>query len=115
MPADYMKPSWPLQAPNYIAMVYDELDKYLLGGTQWGWTDNWTPANHDGWNQENFSITDQRRQIRSNYAIRAYPQAIAGTPGTFKVACCPSSRSPSVWLSLESPLMLSCSFHWLDP
>ncbi|CAL5220637.1 g2681 [Coccomyxa viridis] len=73
------------QAPNYIAMVYDELDKYLLGGTQWGWTDNWTPANHDGWNQENFSITDQRRQIRSNYAIRAYPQAIAGTPGTFKI------------------------------
>ena len=75
------------QAPNYIAMVYDVLDEYLLGGTQWGWTDNWTPSRHDGWNQENFSITDQRRQIRSNYAIRAYPRAIAGIPGQFRVNC----------------------------
>jgi hypothetical protein len=22
-------------------MVYDLLDQYLLGGTQWGWEDNW--------------------------------------------------------------------------
>ena len=86
-----LKPCTVLQAPNYIAMVYDMLDRYLLGGTQWGWTDNWTPANHDGWNQENFSITDQRRQIRSNFAIRAYPRAIAGIPGPFKV----TSRSLS--------------------
>lgn len=66
-------------------MVYDILDEYLLGGAQWGWTDDWTPTNHDGWNQENFSITDQRRQIRSNFAIRAYPRAIAGIPGMFRV------------------------------
>lgn len=66
-------------------MVYDNLDKYLLGGTQWGWTDNWSYALKDSWNMENFSITDQRRNIRSNYAIRAYPRATAGIPGTFKV------------------------------
>ena len=27
----------PLQAPNYINMLYDQLDAHLLGGTQWGW------------------------------------------------------------------------------
>ncbi len=28
---------FPLQAPNYIDMLYDQLDMHLLGGTQWGW------------------------------------------------------------------------------
>lgn len=66
-------------------MVYDILDQYLLGGTQWGWTPNWNYDLKDGWNRENFSITDVRRNLRSNYAIRAYPRAIAGSPGLFKV------------------------------
>lgn len=30
-----------MQAPNYINMMYDLLDQFLLGGTQWGWEDNW--------------------------------------------------------------------------
>ncbi len=74
-----------MQAPNYIAMFYDQLDAHLLGGTQWGWTDAFNPYTKDGWNQENFSITDQHRELRSNFAVRPYPRAIAGVPGSFQV------------------------------
>nr|QOL01077.1 putative extracellular protein CSOL_010 [Pseudococcomyxa simplex] len=73
------------QAPNYISMFYDELDARLLGGTQWGWTDDYNDKTKDGWNSENFSIVDQRRNLRSNFAVRPYPKAIAGIPGQFKV------------------------------
>ncbi|CAL8464543.1 g4078 [Coccomyxa elongata] len=73
------------QAPNYISMFYDELDQRLLGGTQWGWTDDFNDKTKDGWNAENFSIVDQRRNMRSNFAVRPYPKAIAGNPGQFKV------------------------------
>ena len=66
-------------------MFYDQLDAHLLGGTQWGWTDAFKPYTKDGWNQENFSVTDQRRNLRSNFAIRPYPRAIAGVPGGFQV------------------------------
>ena len=64
-------------------MVYNLLDQYLLGGTQWGWTANWSSELKDGWNRENFSITDVRRNMRSNYAIRPFPRATAGIPGNF--------------------------------
>ncbi|CAK0783442.1 hypothetical protein CVIRNUC_006641 [Coccomyxa viridis] len=73
------------QAPNYIDMVYNLLDQYLLGGTQWGWTANWSSELKDGWNRENFSITDVRRNMRSNYAIRPFPRATAGIPGNFSI------------------------------
>jgi endoglycosylceramidase len=66
-------------------MFYDNLDMHLLGGTQWGWETDWTPTKKDGWNDENFSIVDQRRILRDNFNIRPYPQAIAGIPGSFKV------------------------------
>lgn len=73
-------------------MFYDELDARLLGGTQWGWTDDYNDKTKDGWNSENFSIVDQRRNLRSNFAVRPYPKAIAGIPGQFKVCsaslCC---------------------------
>ncbi len=74
------------QAPNYISMFYDELDQRLLGGTQWGWTDDFNDKTKDGWNAENFSIVDQRRNMRPNFAVRPYPKAIAGNPGQFKVS-----------------------------
>lgn len=66
-------------------MFYDELDARLLGGTQWGWTDDYNDRTRDGWNNENFSIVDARRNLRSNFAVRPYPKAIAGIPGQFKV------------------------------
>ena len=66
-------------------MFYDNLDAHLLGGTQWGWTDDYNPVTKDGWNMENFSIVDQRRNLRSNFAVRPYPRMIAGVPGLFKV------------------------------
>ncbi len=75
-----------MQAPNYIDMVYNLLDQYLLGGTQWGWTANWSSELKDGWNRENFSITDVRRNMRSNYAIRPFPRATAGIPGNFSAS-----------------------------
>ena len=76
------------QAPNYINMLYDNLDLKLLGGTQWGWTNAFSFKNKDGWNAENFSIVDQRRNLRSNFNVRPYPRAIAGIPGGFKVPLC---------------------------
>ena len=79
-----------MQAPNYIDMVYNLLDEYLLGGTQWGWTANWSSELKDGWNRENFSITDVRRNMRSNYAIRPFPRATAGIPGNFSASSYPS-------------------------
>ena len=81
------------QAPNYISMFYDELDERFLGGTQWGWTDDFNDKTKDGWNMENFSIVDQRRNLRSNYAVRPYPKAIAGIPGQFKVLPCASKSA----------------------
>lgn len=86
-------PAW--QAPNYINMFYDTLDAHLLGGTQWGWTDDFHPATKDGWNVENFSIVDHRRNLRSNFAVRPYPRAIAGVPSLFKVMVVPPDRGLS--------------------
>lgn len=91
------------QAPNYIAMFYDQMDAHLLGGTQWGWTDNFNPYTKDGWNQENFSVTDQHRNLRSNFAIRPYPRAIAGVPGSFQV---PPSTMPIAASSMTLPQKL---------
>ena len=74
-----------MQAPPLINMVYDQLDLHALGGTQWGWTPAWDPVTKDGWNEEDYSVVDQNLNMRTNYAIRPYARAVAGTPGPFLV------------------------------
>ena len=84
-------------------MVYNLLDQYLLGGTQWGWTANWSSELKDGWNRENFSITDVRRNMRSNYAIRPFPRATAGIPGNFSASPCPPHACASLCAGHQQP------------
>lgn len=52
---------------------------------QWFWTNSWRNDVLDGWNLENYSITDSRHNLRGNYQIRPVPQAIGGEPILFKV------------------------------
>ena len=84
-------------------MVYNLLDQYLLGGTQWGWTANWSSELKDGWNRENFSITDVRRNMRSNYAIRPFPRATAGIPGNFSASPRPHMLAQACVLAVSGP------------
>ena len=101
-----------MQAPNYIDMVYNLLDQYLLGGTQWGWTANWSSELKDGWNRENFSITDVRRNMRSNYAIRPFPRATAGIPGNFSASpFLTCLRQPVCWPPAELHVNPKCSCY----
>jgi hypothetical protein len=79
-------------------MFYNALDATLLSGLQWGWTNGYSPVTKDGWNQEDYSVVDQNLAMRSNYAIRPYPRAVAGIPISFQ-----ARRS---CLSLVVPLQL---------
>jgi hypothetical protein len=69
----------------YIAALYDALDAALASGTQWVYTPGWSVAAGDGWNQENMSVSDDRGNVRANFAARAYPRRVAGTPTYFFV------------------------------
>ena len=72
-----------LRSDAYIDEFYTQLDANLLSAAQWNWTPHWTPQKKDGWNTEDFSITDDKGRPRSNYRVRAYPARIAGEAQTF--------------------------------
>jgi len=68
---------------GYVASLYDALDAALVGGAQWVYTPAWTPAGKDGWNGEDMSIFEGTGAPRANFAARAFPRRVAGTPTYF--------------------------------
>ncbi len=72
-------------AAGYMEAMYDWLDANLVSATQWTYTPGWTDAKKDGWNMEDFSIVDDKGQLRTQLFVpRPYPQKTAGTPIGFK-------------------------------
>lgn len=78
---EYGTPAFAL-APNYIEMIYNDMDKFGDSGTQWGYTPEWNPTTLDGWNSEDLSVVDDKGNFRSNYRERPYARRTAGTYGT---------------------------------
>jgi hypothetical protein len=78
---EYGTPSFVL-APNYIEMIYNDMDKFGDSGTQWGYTPEWNPVTLDGWNAEDLSVVDDKGNYRNNYRERPYARRTAGTYGT---------------------------------
>lgn len=71
-------------ADLYVEALYGQLDLHLISGAQWVYTPGWTEAAKDGWNDEDFSIVDDKGRTRPNFRPRAYPRAIAGSPAAFR-------------------------------
>ncbi|GAG77613.1 unnamed protein product, partial [marine sediment metagenome] len=53
-----------VKVSEYIADIYQRLDNCLYGGTQWNYCPGWNSTRLDGWNRENYSIIDDRGNIR---------------------------------------------------
>lgn len=71
---------------EYIADIYRRLDACFYGGIQWNYTPGWNPVDLDGWNREDFSILDDKGNIRQNFKVRAYVQRVAGIPKKLEVS-----------------------------
>ena len=71
---------------EYIADIYRRLDDCFYGGTQWNYSPGWSPVALDGWNRENYSIIDDKGNIRQNFKVRAYAQRVAGIPRKLEVS-----------------------------
>ena len=77
---EYGMPPHKTQIVRYIDDLYRRLDECFYSGTQWNYTPSWNATDFDGWNKEDFSIADDRGNLRSNFRPRAYPQCVAGHP-----------------------------------
>jgi endoglycosylceramidase len=71
------------RAAAYIDEFYRQLDAGLISAAQWNFTPHWTPEKNDGWNREDFSIVDDKGQLRATYRVRPYPARIAGEAISF--------------------------------
>jgi len=67
----------------YIDEFYRQLDAGLISAAQWNFTPHWTPEEKDGWNREDFSIVDDKGQLRATYRVRPYPARVAGDAISF--------------------------------
>lgn len=67
----------------YMQAVYDWLNNGFYSSAQWSYTPTWRDDIKDGWNAEDFSISDDTGKLRDNFQVRAAPVAIAGTPLSF--------------------------------
>ncbi len=83
---------------GYTDLLYAHLDEAYNSGAQWDYTTKWDPEAKDGWNREDFSVTDDQQQLRSNFIPRPYPQVLAGLPESFRVA--PRAKAGELWLKL---------------
>jgi hypothetical protein len=70
---------------QYMDHQYELLDRVFASATQWNYTPDWTPEKKDGWNDEDYSIVDDRGRLRPNFQIRPHPRKVAGLPGRFLV------------------------------
>ena len=87
-------------ANGYMRATYDRLDEAFASSAQWGFSPGWNAQDKDGWNVEDFSITDPHGNLRDNFRPRPYAQAIAGAPVQLRVneADRPQERSAElVW------------------
>lgn len=75
-----------VKVSEYIADIYQRLDNCFYGATQWNYCPGWDSTRLDGWNRENYSIIDDRGNIRQNFKVRAYAQRIAGIPKKLEVS-----------------------------
>ncbi len=71
---------------EYIDDIYRRLDDCFYGGTQWNYCPGWDSTKLDGWNRENYSIIDDRGNIRQNFRVRACAQRVAGIPKKLEVS-----------------------------
>ena len=77
---EFGAPEGTVRGIDYIDLLYDRMNHHLASGCQWNYTPGWTPEAKDGWNDEDFSIVDDRGNRRGLFRIRPYVQRIAGTP-----------------------------------
>lgn len=96
---EFGAPAEGIRSDAYIDEFYAQLDRHLASGAQWNFTPHWTPAEKDGWNGEDFSIVDDRGELRATYRIRPYPARTAGAPMSFSVTG--HSGDPHVTLAWE--------------
>ncbi|MCA9773173.1 MAG: cellulase family glycosylhydrolase [Myxococcales bacterium] len=66
--------------PAAVDALYRQIDVHLAGATQWVYTPGWDPVLKDGWNGEDFSITDDTGTPRVNFRVRPYARRVAGEP-----------------------------------
>eukprot|EP00659_Diplonema_papillatum_P015802 gene15802-24141_t len=67
-------------AVTLIREIYDYLDESAGSGAYWSYTPDWTPGEKDGWNAEDFSIVDDKGELRGPFVPRPYAVSIAGEP-----------------------------------
>ena len=70
---------------DYMIAINDGLDENFWSATQWSFTPAWTFEKKDGWNFEDFSVLDDKREWRDNWIWRPYLRSVAGVPLSFKV------------------------------
>jgi len=94
---EFGAPADGLRSAAYIDKLYTQLDASLVSAAQWNYTPHWSPQKKDGWNDEDFSIVDDRGRLRPTYRVRAYPARIAGDAQTFFVRYAPQARVELAW------------------
>jgi endoglycosylceramidase len=68
----------------YLEAIYSWLDANFVSGMQWNYTPGWSTQDKDGFNAENYSITDDSLTLRGLFTPRPSPQKTAGTPLKFQ-------------------------------
>lgn len=90
-----------MDGTEYMMSLYDHLDQRLESGAQWNYTPGWTPEQADGWNKEDYSIVDDTGQTRNNFVDWPHPNAIAGTPTSFKYTPSPTGETAHMTLAWD--------------
>lgn len=68
----------------YLEAIYRWLDTRFVSATQWNYTPGWTPTAKDGFDLEDYSITDDTGAHRPGlFVARSSPQKTAGVPISF--------------------------------
>ena len=106
---EYGAPADTEEGDAYLTSLHALLDGALASDTQWVYTPGWTDAFKDGWNGQDYSITDDHGARRANFRPRLYARRIAGTPTRVSVDEQPNPRSPSSGRTIPRPARPSCS------
>jgi endoglycosylceramidase len=71
---------------GYLSAVNVQLANNFYSSAQWAYTPGWTPTAKDGWDLEDFSIVDDKGNLRANFRPRPYVRRVAGTPVALSTA-----------------------------